>query len=547
MSIRVSPEAGGHRVTIALPPGARSDTLEVKLNGRDVRARLHDVGCATGSCLEGLVEPGDGLQQRKNVLYATARDSHGGVVSARSRFGGGTASQTRSPALKANAAAALAAGPTASSFLPPSLSFTTNAPGGPPQNAPGTTWFTVGSEPFKIQCDGLFQYVAIVLDRHTLEQVADPVSQGCFGNTAVLNAYLATLGTNDLVIAGTTFGHNADSTLDTSTIGGSKYASVPSGLQPQGYMIIGVGGATPGTAYENYYVTNGEAVNPTANGMLIESVDGRYNFAPQNQGSLEYSVSPNDPSYGQRTTIRITQLATTSATAFTPPTLARSARVYSSPPLNLISGGFWLMQFRRADMSDVGGCAQGTPVAPIGPSDKAYPSCGEYYDTGNSDQLTATSEANRLETDLSKLPIQTLVVLTTVGTPFAKNLPVATSLDAGMATTLAALGAPTHAFPLLNQFGGAFTLVSSADSISRGPQVRPYFGSSLAGDAVVSTTILGSSDGGVSSQGQTGFVKGVLIPDNFGLYEPSISTQSDATGSGVNLTFHEITTLPPVD
>src|SRR6202041_2346809 len=129
-------------------------------------------------------------------------------------------------------------------------------------------------------------YLVVILDRQTLqEQTASPESSPqCEPNSISLATYLNTrVNPNDLVAVGTVLGSNADAVLDTTPIGGTNYTvGVDGGGAPNGYMAIGVGGAAGGQAYENYYTNKTASVLPFATGMLVEDVNGNYNFQSAN-------------------------------------------------------------------------------------------------------------------------------------------------------------------------------------------------------------------------------------------------------------------------
>src|SRR5262249_31175278 len=116
-------------------------------------------------------------------------------------------------------------------------------------------------------------------------------------DSSTLNAYLKTLDSTDLVIAGSNWDKSADNALDTTAIGGTSYAPSAPVITLAGYMAIGVGGAAPGTAYESRYFNKAGwlSFNPFATGTLQEDAYGNYNF--QSSEIAEFTVSPNDPAY----------------------------------------------------------------------------------------------------------------------------------------------------------------------------------------------------------------------------------------------------------
>src|SRR5262249_39550544 len=111
---------------------------------------------------------------------------------------------------------------------------------------PDTT-FPVSSDP---SCTSQV-YQVLVLSRST---PLGSHTYTCYNHSTSLKTYLTSLPKTDLVIVGTTFFNNAASGLDTSSIGGTDYTKYPSSTYPQGYAVIGVPGASAGSAYESYYI-----------------------------------------------------------------------------------------------------------------------------------------------------------------------------------------------------------------------------------------------------------------------------------------------------
>ncbi len=148
----------------------------------------------------------------------------------------------------AQAEAAGASGP--SGFLPPTVTFQTLNSGGWMGTGP---WFQVGSAKYPANgtnCSAA--YLLLVFDRQSLQPVSG-VPSGCVGTGTELVADFTTLKTQApgaLVVVGTTFGQIAEKTLDTTLIGGTNFTNADA--LPRMYVAIGVAGAAPGTAYENY-------------------------------------------------------------------------------------------------------------------------------------------------------------------------------------------------------------------------------------------------------------------------------------------------------
>ncbi len=177
-------------------------------------------------------------------------------------------------------------------------------------------------------------YLTLVFDHQSLEPVG---SKGCYAVAPPLTTFLKTLDSNDLVVAGTLQNMSSDALLDTSAIGGTDHTKDKN--QPGGYIAIGVGGATAGTAYENFPVwPNGDATLvtrmwPFATGIVQEDQDGNYNY--ESSEVLEYTVDPftKDPSADHPGTITIgTSLAASIANPalkgyrFLPPALPSGSK-----------------------------------------------------------------------------------------------------------------------------------------------------------------------------------------------------------------------------
>ncbi|MEI9978496.1 MAG: Ig-like domain-containing protein [Edaphobacter sp.] len=522
----------------------------------------------------------DGLRTGKNVLYAVATDTGTQVQTMKVRF-----EQSETPSLiraRAVTGSQSLLGtsdqslPTNSNFLPPSVALTTLTPGG--ANGPNP-WIQIGSLlPLSSgNCGGI--YTVIVLDRQTLAQKTDsPISSPqCLATGSDVAAYLGTLDSTSLVIVGTNWQHSLDYKLNTSAIGGTDYSIdpwmipelnnpstlVPAPSAPLGYIAIGVGGAAPGVAYENFSshmsaASPGYTVDPFANGMLVEDVNGNYNFQALNSGPYEYAVSPNDSTYSNTSNIRIASMNTSGA---------KSWNVYSPSPASDGSGGFWVLTLQSAQMKETSGCASGAPLVSLPAGYTAYPNCGTFYNTGSPNWTTATSALSAFQNALSSSPSQLLTFITTVGQPFPlpsnnTTFPI-TNITKSFLYTLAAYGAPYNTIQYLIPSSSStpvstFSLVSTYDTqlnltnnIPLGPN-DVDFTKAINGGAVSSTSLFGSTaNGGLSNQSQTGYIRGVLLPNNHGLYAPSLSSQDTvenvASTSGMDYTLHEAFSLAPSD
>jgi hypothetical protein len=209
--------------------------------------------------------------------------------------------------------------PTTSGFLPPSVAFQTLQAGGA---APGQPWVQVGSQLVISVPSTCSIYVVAVLDRSQLTLT----STQCFGNGGILNTYLSTLTSNDLVIVGTTAGNNTDAQdepdlFNTMPIGGFAYncggnpngtCYVPSTAQsaytPNSYIGIGTGGADPGSAFEAFSAP-GDATQtpPQIFGTLVEDPQGYYNY--QTSGTVDFWTAASSTANGASSEVKLSQMA----------------------------------------------------------------------------------------------------------------------------------------------------------------------------------------------------------------------------------------------
>jgi len=533
-------------ITLTLPAGTRTETLKAVLNGHDVSSLFAQTSCEAAVCEEATLTSSDGLLDDKNVLYAVAKKSDGTLASSRLRFVGNEMQATTRAAMKAPAASGGLGGvnsslPTASNFIPPSVRFTADPGGfGDPS---GTPWITVGTQQSYPSVDCFGPYVAVVLDRKTLVQkTASPeVSPRCLTSTSNLKDFLTTdVASTDLVIVGTTQIGTADATLDTSLIGGKVFGCganpapancgkpgyVSSNDIPVSYLAIGVGGATPGSAYESYDTTtsgSNETFLAFATGMLMEDVNGNYNF--QSSGPVEYTVSPNDPTNGNQSTV--TLQGTSSLARYRGYTIPNKI-MFLSPAGQ--TNGYWLLQLRRNDLDFVvqnpnnssGSCIAQTDT----PNQQTKEiGCGQFFPTGATDAPTAANAYFNLSQALGSASPNDLQFLVSVGTAaYSANqnaFDVAQSATGPFAGIFGAVleilgGTPGQTLSLYTP-GSAYTLITCQDC-----------GGSLNGHAVLSTTVS-------AQQGQTGFVHGLLGRDLDGLYWSTQASQETQTQDSANL------------
>ena len=380
----------------------------------------------------------------------------------------------------------------------------------------------------------------IVLDRQTLaEKTSAPESSPqCIGDGDSLATYLGTLTSDDLVIVGTNYNYNADAQLNTSAMGGTDYTKTHgqpgSGSFPNGYIAIGAGGAESGSAYENYYTPSGFQVNPFATGMLVEDINGNYNF--QSSGAIECTVSPNDPNNQGQSSVTLIN----SPFGFTYP-----KAVYTSPASQ--TNGYWVLTLQRDNLQTIPSC----PFA-ANPDKKQtdYTGCGTFYPTGQggdnqTDEAKRTTAFQALAQALTALNSQQLTFLVSVGLPAYSSSPWDVSgnnnsnnLGSGgwtdngyleLGPALTNLGIPDKLTLSLGAPGSAFTYITS-----------PGFGNRISGQSVLSTTTN-------QQQGQTGYVHGTLTRDLNGLYRPGHTQQETAGADNAELTIGLVASQQPVE
>ncbi|SDF05562.1 Ig-like domain-containing protein [Terriglobus roseus] len=502
-----SASSGSAVVNIKIPSSAGSAALKVHLNGHDVGARFTSGDCSNATCKTATLAISDGLHTAKNVLTVDA----GNGLTSRLRFDAqGTSASAVSAGTKVHALSSMSAQAVSSGiatpFVPPTLTFSTNNAGGWKGSG---FWFTIGTQQYPVatptNCTGA-TYLVEVLDRQTLAESTSTPPQ-CQASASALNTYLKTLNSGDLVVLGTLQGKNADAGLDTSPIGGSNHGgSIVTGY-PAGYMAIGVGQAAAGTAYEPYYtIASGyEPVPPFANGTLQEDAYGNYNF--QASQVVEYTVSPNDPSYLTANNTSVVSIQNLNGGSI-------QFNVYSPTPGS--ANGYWLLTVSRNSLNTY-------PYActPSGTSQDGttmyFSGCGKFYNTGNSDATVAQAAYASLATDLSSVNSWQLAFLTTVGQPAYGT----TNWDVAGFTSYGGTGNGYQSFTnAIAQLGGTPGLTESLLSPTSAYTLiaSPGIGGPLAGGAVESTTQL-------AAQGQTGLVHGILERNLNGLFQPEQTNQ----------------------
>lgn len=498
----------------------RNKTLRVTLNGKDVRSRAQQGECRQHACKWTLeLSKANGLHDGRNQLRAGARGANGGIQLADTQFDydyGLGAGQNQPNYLPSTVGLSLKSG-----GVQPWVTLTTGTSASLQDNSdtteyslpyPDTTFPTAEDTPCTMR------YQVVVLNRWNPAQEDGYM---CAPDAATLKGDLAglTKGT-EIVLVGTTVNNNADSGLDTTSIGGTNYSSGNT-WQPMGYAAIGVSGAAPGSAYESYYISTdlGTAyqTDPFANGLLAVDVNGNYNFHAGDV--LQFEVSPQSSDEG----------------AFV--AISYNGNVHAwNPPTG--SNGFWLLTLDRVTLLPIDASNDSSsPCQAWGPA--SAQTCGEFYATGSTDSSTAAAAVLDLASDLHDRDNRQLAVLVALGQPFQSG-----TSGAQLVSAATELGGAGYLLPQLTTPTSTYTLVAPG-------LVHP--GGSDPALTAFSRGVVNSSSA-FSQQGQTGFVRGVMARDSNGLYYPAVVSQEDgkmngegATTVSIDYDFYTITTQNSAD
>jgi hypothetical protein len=476
--------------SIAVSTSADLSTLEVDLNGSPVTNQFQVSSCTSEYCTEtSQISSSQGLMNGKNGLTATVLGPGGAGDSARVRFD--WYEQANAQAVRS---------------LPPSVAFETVSLGG------GSPWFRIAGRDFPSSNYCYHDTMQVVdLDRYELSQK----DYRCFNDAASLNNYLKTMTQNDLVVAGTT-GHGklAFPGLNTTAIGGTNYTNTsdfPTIRYPHWYMIVGVGGAPAGQAYESYSVqyTAGHPYQywPWAHGMLSEDSKFAYNFHSSDR--RVFQVIPNDPKYNA-SSIRV------------------GWQLYTAPA---VGDGFWVLMLDRVLLQPIDSKVSGAPCR----YDQAFNqgTCGRFFPTGSSDSGTASRAISDLASFLSD-------------NQYRRNLIFLTSNG----RALTAQAKPNDAlFRAINALGGSGYVLMNLASASSPAQTYTLvsahdhnYHTALLGKAVFSSSLL-------ANQGQTGRIRGLLTQNHFALFSPiefaQDSAAEDAKGNQADYSFEQVVVATP--
>ena len=464
-------------------------SLQATVNGKDITNLLRRTGsCDAQGCLHSVsITATDGLQVGQNSIKirVNGKGTRNGD-SARMNFDW-TAGSTNQPGF--------------SPYLPPTVGLTTLNPGGGDSN--DKNWVQIysnaagsGKPPtYPGPNDSVCTVLQVLdLDRKSLAFK----SFTCYSDGTSFYDALKQFDATDLIIAGTSFGANAPAGLNTTPIGGTDYSNYSSRLHPQGYMIVGSGGAPAGQAYESFpnfntlYSVTGRYDFAAANGLLTRDGFTQYNFHPSDY--VEYKV-PLDASI-----------------------IIGNAK-YTMPDPDASLGGFWVLLIDRISLKSSSAC-EGHMEGEF----MVYAKCGAIFKTGTQTLLGdsgALFAFAQLATALTNLNPQCFVFVKAYGRPMSLNIS-----SPGLMTAINALGGAGYTMQTVldASYGGSsptFALISSSD---------PAFTKSLTGKSVLST------DRYNNNQNQSGYVHGVMTRNQKGLFEPVVSAQETGDNIQQNLT-----------
>jgi hypothetical protein len=539
-------------IQIAAPAGVSLSNVHITLNGDDVRSRFNYVSCKT-ECMSGVFSAANGAHARQNALYAYVKTADGRVLSGRYPFdltlqAGAIPAVGRSQARiasRSNLVSAADSGDGGSSFLPPSVLFQTLTPGG--WQGPGTPWIQIGTQMLPTTTTACGStYLVIVLDRQSLQEKTEYCVPDASDSTNLTN-YLQTLTSDELVIVGTTHNHGALPNVDTTSIGGSTHSLT------QGYIAIGAGQTTPGTAYENFalpaYTPNPW---PNASGLLQQDTSGSYNFWAG--AAREFTVDSGFNNGNGSNTIGSVSVETSATDKKNGINLDH----YQIPPTTS-TGGYWLLVLDRTFLTPTmltptgipGPYGQGPPDTacasnpPVSNGVRTWSNCGMIFNTGGGSGFDPNTELTNLGSALQKVSPYETVFLVSFGLPACCGSSYNVSYQDGFkqfswwlenlsvsATPTLFMTSANNYMPVGPSSTQVYTFVGSLDT-----------GSPLTGTTVVSTNAYASS-------GQNGYVHGLLTLNQKGLFEASQSAQqqnaADDATAGPDYTLTKILAQAPV-
>lgn len=470
--------------------------LRVRLNGKDVSNAFRAAGCAGQICTKkAKLGPADGLEKGTNLLVARVGSpgtGRGGSQRVTFSYGGLRDSSS-----------------VVNYYTPVSVGFNTTA--NPANNLAGP-WINVvtgyqngaddpiatlpaptsGSKtrtiaysnmsyaPSEACLYGPSPYLGVVLDRRnpTVQEYSWCGNSAADLASSAKAALGRDLGADDLVVFGTSTVPAVDG-LDTTMFGGTNYGSIfdSTAPYPYNYVMIGVMGATPGTAHEAYSVAEKTGVMPpppTLNGTLVLDGNKHYNYVPS--GEVDFTAEGSGITIGTDTS----------------PTV----RHYLPPDS---TSGFWLLVLDRSTLQAVNDYnAQATTAFECNP---AYLSqnCGMSFDV-------KSDGGKKLAAVLGGIDSRKLVFLTTTSCPFDSN----DQIDSSLGDALQKLGGVSYSLNGLTTTAGTckYTLVTVNDG------AHQLFTSKVA-----------LSADQFSANGQSGILHGYLALDRKGLYDIAAKDQ----------------------
>lgn len=536
INIAASPSNGYTSIQLTLPQAADLSTIHVVLNGKDITTRVVQMACPQALCMSGTISEVDGLHSGKNVVYATAKSNSGnGLMSGRTRFSSDGVASTLASHGMLRSAAQLGTVPVSgpSGFLPPTVSFQIYYGVG----------VQIGANTYNITCTDS-PYTLFVFDRQTLDQI--PNRGGCIGSGSALASSLGQLTTtNPGALTVVTAYSSADSTLDTSLMGGTDHTKDSHAVKQ--YVAIGAVGAAPGSAYENFNLQVSSTdpqfytpMSPFATGVVQEDANGNYNF--DSSDVIEYTIN-GSPADTATSPMPITIGAFQAQMQQTP---GLKGFKFTAPDVNSARGGYWLLVVQRdspwAPIKSLGRCNRGTSPGPDGMI--LIADCGGVYftgDTTDSTGQTRQNEYNKLTAALKAVGPYDLAFLTKWGAPtccvnqwgVVGNGTDKTNGFFEFGDALQSLGGSGRAVLFANDYNDqGFAFISSL-----------YAGDTLVGNAAISSTTY-------SASGQAGYLHGTLARNLNGLFQPYQSSQQlsaeDDQAAGPDYTLTKLSTLQPV-
>jgi hypothetical protein len=302
-----------------------------------------------------------------------------------------------------------------------------------------------------------------------------------------------------------------------------------------GYMAIGAGGAASGSAFENYYVANTGwyVVDPQATGMLVEDVNGNYNF--QSSGTVEYTITPNNPNNSSVSTVDIDTVP--GDPYYVKGILHKQYR----PPVTPGEGGFWLLLLQRSTLFSVpldmpppppaAAYQDACPQSALSSDGKTayFNNCGQFFNTNVSSFSASLAQYSSLAASL-QIDTNSLAFLVTVGTAGYQDTNGVKPIPTILGSTFSELGGTPETLTGLDQPGSTYSYIGCQGC-----------GGSLGGHTVISTSLQ-------PQQGQSGYIHGLLRPNLNGAFWPTqASLDAPVSAPTADFTMQEVTSMQPVE